>query len=454
MVWAIVASVTAVALTATGVTAYSLLAGGGVTLDAQLPADSVAYAEINLDPPAGQKVAALRFFHHFRDLNVREDSADLVSGLLEPLLNTDEAKRQYNDNVKPWLGKHAAFAADPQGSTSEPIAVIETTDSAKARAGLDALRQHGEDPFGYVIRDHVVVLARSEAVAQTAVDDAGKASLHGNDTFRQDLKSIGDDGVFTAWLDVARSGQLGSLGGLSGSADVSKADLRGRMVASLRFTDSTADLVLRAIGTGQGPSGDPVGPRLGKLPDDTAAAVALGGGDKLVRQTYQQLNQAGLSDQLTSMENDLGISLPEDLAALVGSTTVLAVSGTAGQVDFGVISRTDDPDRAKTAAERVSAKLGATSTIAVRPVADGTVLASSSDYADKLAGSGGLGTSDLFRSALPDLDGAQLAVYLDLQRTGKLDDPPLSGPASQLRAFGMTTGTQGDTLTVHLRVVV
>jgi Protein of unknown function (DUF3352) len=456
MLWAIVASVTAVLLTAGGVTAYTVLAGGGVTLDAQLPADSVAYGEINLDPPAGQKVAALRFFRHFHDLNVREDSTDLVSGLLEPLLDTPASKQQFNDNVKPWLGKHAAFAVDPQGNTSEPIAVIDSTDAAKARAGLAALRRQSQDQLGYVVTDHVVVLARSEAVAQRALDDAGKASLHGNSTFQQDLKSVGDDGVVTVWLDVAHSAQLGSLAGLPGadSPDLSKADLRGRVVANVRFTDSTADLVIRAIGTGGTVTGDAVGPRLAKLPDDTAVAVALGGGDELVRRAYRQLDQAGLHDELTSMENNSGLKLPDDVAALVGSSTVLAVGGNSDQPDFGVISRTDDTDRAKTAAERLSAKLGVTDAITVRPVADGTVLASSSDYADKLAASGGLGDSELFRATMPDLNGAQFAVYVDLQQTAKLGGAPLSGAGSELRAFGLTVSTQGDTSTMHLRLVV
>jgi hypothetical protein len=459
MLWSIVASATAVLLTAGGVTAYTLLAGGGVTLDAQLPADSVAYAEINLDPPASQKVAALRFFHHFRDLNVREDAADLISGLVEPLLDTAEVRQQYDQNVKPWVGKHAAFGIDPQGDAVEPIAVVESTDPAKARAGLDALRRQAKDAadqVGYVVTDKFVVLARSEAVARNAISDAAKASLHGNNTFQQDLKSVGDDGVFTAWLDLGRSAKLGSLAGVPGadSADVSKVDLRGRVVVNLRFTDSTADLTMRAIGTGEAPTGDAVGPRLAKLPDDTAVAVALSGGDKLVRQTYKRLDEAGLHDQLTSLENDLGISLPDDLAALVGSTTVFAVGGSSDQPDFGVVARTDDADGAKRAAERLSAKLGLDAGITVRSGADGTVLASSSDYADKLTGAGGLGNSDLFRAALPDLDGAQFVIYVDLQRVAKLADEPVSAGRSELRAFGMTTSTQGDISTVHLRLVV
>jgi hypothetical protein len=368
-----------------------------------------------------------------------------------------DTQRQYTDNIKPWLGKHAAAATDPQGSRAEPIAVIESTDAAKARAGLDALRRQGDGQFGYVVKGNVVVLARSDAVAQTAITDAGKSSLHDNDTFRQDLKSIGDDGVLTGWVDLARSGQLGSLASIpgTGSADVNKADLRGRAVAAVRFTDSTADLVVRAIGAGEGPTGEAVGPRLAKLPDDTAVAAALGGGDKLVRQTYQRLDQAGFGDQLRSLEKSTGLSLPDDLAALVGSTTVVAAGGAAGRVEVGAISRTNDVDRAKAAAERLSNKLGGAATLTVRPVADGTVFANSSDYADKLAASGGLGNSELFRAALPDVNGAQLAIYVDVQRTAKFaTDAETSGLGTEVRAYGITVNAQGDVSTAHLRLVV
>jgi hypothetical protein len=119
-----------------------------------------------------------------------------------------------------------------------------------------------------------------------------------------------------------------------------------------------------------------------------------------------------------------------------------------------VISRTNDTDGAKTAAERLAAKLGVTNGVTVRSVADGTVLASTSDYADKLAGSGGLGNSDLFKAALPDLNGAQFVIYVDVQRAAKLGDSPAGGAGSEVRAVGMTSSTQAGSSTVHLRVVV
>ncbi|MEN3361382.1 MAG: hypothetical protein V7637_5364 [Mycobacteriales bacterium] len=461
--WAVVASATAVALTAGGVTAYTLLAGSGVTLDTQLPGDSVAYAEVNLDPPAGQKVAALRFFHHFADLHVQENSPDLLEGLFEPLLDSPDTQRQYRENIKPWVGKHAAVAVDPQGDRGEMVVVIEATDTGKASTGLDTMRRQTHEQFGYVIKDKIVVLASSAAVAQAAVTAAGNSSLHDNKTFQGDVKSVGDGGILTAWADLAHLDKLTGLTGLTGPAGLpgggaaSGVDLpkaTGRAVASLKFTDNTADVVFRTFGTQQVPAGEAVGPRLGTLPEDTAIAVALSGGDRLVKQAYQQLKDAGLADEITSVEKNLGMSLPDDLAALVGSTTVVAVGGSSGAPAFGAIAKTADVDRAKTAAEKVSNKIGESRGLTVRSVGDSTVFASSPDYASKLAGNGGLGNSDLFKSAMPELAGAQFAVYVDVHGVGQLGGGNLSGPGAQLRAFGLTATTQGSDSTVHLRLVV
>ena len=48
-------------LAAGGVYAYSALSGGPAQLATHTPGDAVAYLEVNLDPPAAQKVAAIRF---------------------------------------------------------------------------------------------------------------------------------------------------------------------------------------------------------------------------------------------------------------------------------------------------------------------------------------------------------------------------------------------------------
>lgn len=452
MLWAGVAAATAVALTAGGVYAYTALSGGGAALAAKVPADVVGYAELNLDPPAGQKVSTIRFFRNFPDLQVGSDSGSIVDSLVEPLIGNPEERRRFTEGIKPWLGKHVAVVADPQGERVRPVVVAETTDAARTRSGLDKLNAaepDAGDRVGYVIDGDVVILAEQQAIAETAQRDAAAGALEGNETFKSDVGQVGDEGVLTAWVDLARAARYDT--GREGSTAV---DAQGRLAASLRFTDTTADLLVRTFGNPAKAGTEVVGPRLRTLPADTAGAVALSGGDELVRQAYRQLETAGLEDELDSAARDAGLRLPDDLVALAGSSTVLAVGGTESQPDVGTVSRTGDPDRARQAAEKVLAQLHGSQSVTMRSVPDGTVLASSAQYADKLTASGALGESEQFKAALPDLDKAQVAVYVDIRRAAELAAEPLPDSTRALRSFGITATSSGDSSTVRMRLVV
>src|SRR3954447_4720762 len=63
---AAIATVLAVVVVGGGVTvAYRQLSGGGPQPDKYAPASTFAFAKVDLDPSAGQKIAAYRFAHKF-----------------------------------------------------------------------------------------------------------------------------------------------------------------------------------------------------------------------------------------------------------------------------------------------------------------------------------------------------------------------------------------------------
>src|SRR4051794_25926984 len=68
--WAAIggAGVAVVGLAAGGWFAYSALSGGGTQPESVVPSTAAAYAELDLDPAAGQKIAAFRFLRRFPDL--------------------------------------------------------------------------------------------------------------------------------------------------------------------------------------------------------------------------------------------------------------------------------------------------------------------------------------------------------------------------------------------------
>ena len=445
---ALVATATAVVLAAGGVYAYSALSGGPAQLAAHTPGDAVAYLEVNLDPPAAQKVAAIRFLRKFPDAKTGDENGSLLDSVIEPLIPDEKSRRLYTEDVKTWLGDHAAVVADPQGGTVRTVVLAETTDEDKTRTGLDRINAEQADEKSkvrYAIADGVVYLAETQQAADTAARDGGATALDANGTFGGDVKKVGTDGIVTFWTDLTSAAKY--------DAQVGRSAAQGRVAGSLRFTDTTADLRIRTIGNQTKTGSQAVGPRLAKLPDDTAIAIGLSGGDELVRTAYDQLEEAGLSRMLDKAERDSGLRLPDDVAALVGSSTVVALGGTDDRRGLGLVSTTDDPASARRAADTLLRKVDPDSTLTVRSTADGTVLASSAAYADQLTADGGLGRQQLFTDSLPDLDRATAVVYVDLQKAADISGDELPSQVAALRSVGLTASSTGDESDVHLRLV-
>jgi len=446
LLWAAVAAGTAVVLTAGGVYAYSALSGGSTVLPARVPGDAVGYLEVNLDPPAAQKVAAIRFLRKFPTAKTGAEDGSLLDSVVEPLIEDPEARRLFVENVRPWLGEHVAVVGDPQDGAVQPVLVAETTDPGATRDGMEEILAQEFDPedqLHYAIVGDVVYLAETQAVADTAARDAGSAALDSNETFSADVDSVGDDGIVTFWGDLARAAALDPSGDAAGD---------GRVAGSLRFTDSTADLVVHTFDNAAGTGSELVGERVGSLPADTAVGLAVSGADDLIRSGYEQLEKGGLGEQLSEVEDDLGLQLPEDVAALVGTSTVMAMGGSSDQPGFGLVSKTDDVETAKQAAAALRRKLDGIGDVTVRSTADGVVLASSAAYADALGGSGALSEQDAFRAALPDLHSATAVLYVDLRRLAALNDEELPEEAGSVHAFGLTASTEGAETMIRIRL--
>jgi hypothetical protein len=442
-----VAAATAVVLTAGGVYAYTALSGGPAQLAEHTPGDAVGYLEVNLDPPAAQKVAAIRFLHKFPAAKAGDENGSLLDSVIEPLIPDAKTKRQFTEDIKPWLGDHAAIVADPQGGKIQSVIIVETTDEAKTRAGLD--RFNGEqtkdsEKVRYAFAGGLAYLAETQQAAQTAAGDGGSDTLAGNGTFNSDVGKVGADGILTFWADLAGAAKFDPEDGASA---------QGRLAGSLRFTDRTADLLIRALGNPAKTGSQPVGPRLAKLPADTAAALGLSGGDGLVRSAYEQLDKIGLGSTLEKAEQDSGLKLPDDVAALVGSATVVAFGGTRDEGGFGVVSTTDDQAGARRAADKILRKLDEDSSLTVRSTPDGTVLASSAAYADQLTANGTLGEQQLFKDTLPDVDSATAVVYVDVRKVAELSGEQVPEEGKAVASFGLTVSTSGDDSGIHLRLV-
>src|SRR5207248_8370672 len=135
--------------------AWSRLNGNGPQPAEVLPASTVAFAEVDLDPSVGQKLALYKLLQKFPSSSgLRPSDKDfgdwLVRRLSEGSSGADGSTLDFAKDVRPWLGKRFAVAAVPApagtgagGSAVDGVVVVQETDEKAAGAAMDKLRKSG-----------------------------------------------------------------------------------------------------------------------------------------------------------------------------------------------------------------------------------------------------------------------------------------------------------------------
>lgn len=455
-----------------GVTyAVGAVGGGGATPEEVIPASAFAFVKVDLDPSAGQKVGALRFARKFPDAKRQLGSSDDPrEALFEALSEDGRVAGDWRTDVQPWLGKRGAVAVLP-GATAEadpvPVVVLAVTDAERARAGL---RKVSSGKAQCSISGDFAVCASDAASARAAVSAAGRSSLADDDTFGGDVSALGGEGVATAWVDLAkarsavpalasalRDSAAGSMG-----AGLQAAQLKGRYVTSLRFDGDDLELTGRVEGADapaiSGTSG------VGELPAGTVAAAGTAGAGELVAAAWKQLRTSltatggadQLDQQLRSVQQQLGITIPDDVQAALGDRAVVAYGGMAqGTPQVALRVSGDSGSVSKLVAAATKAGGGSLTLASARAGTD-TVVASTKAYADSVASGSGLGGDPVFAAAVPDAKDAQQVLYVNVAALlGQLRDTGRSASDANLeplQAVGMSAGRDGSASTFTIRL--
>jgi hypothetical protein len=443
----------------------SFLSGGGLQPEALMPADVVAYADLDLDPAAGQKANLLRFSSAFAGTDARfADAGGIRSALVDRLLGGATVDP---DEVEAWLGDRYAVAllggdaAQPLPGAPQLVLALQVTDEAKAEAWLtDAL-----DGDGTVRVTQGYALVGAPGVDLDAVVAAAtEASLADSEAFRTAMDPLGS-GLAQVYLDVPALRDWLSGFGVGGTpAGLGTA---GPLAAVLKAEPDALELVASAAVAGAGTPRQPT-QLFGQLPDSTAAAFAMtGAGDALIDQWDEVLasQDLGLAPgqlrrELRQVERQTGLVLPDDLRTLLGDDLVVALDGTdlARYPELGarVVTDPDDAARVVAAIRPQLAELTGGYGIEARGTADGWVLATSAAYADQLtAGGGGLLDRPDVRATVPDIDAAVAAFYLDFAPLAELaGEGDLKEALTALSGLGMTVTVTGDQSVARLRVTV
>ena len=504
------------ALGAAATWAFVALSGGGPQPAEALPAGTIAYLSVDLDPSASQKIEAIKMFKKFPGFNDQveiESGDDLRRKVFD--LAQDESpcdNLDYDSDIATWIGDRAAVAAVMVDDKPAPVVAIQVTDEKLADAGLTKLAhcdatgdadEAGETTdLGWSIQGGYAILAEDDATADGVAKDAAEASLADDTTFTKWMDAVGDRGIVSMYaspeVGELAADALDNLGSDFGMADgvlpssavqqsslhaddstdaTTKAlkDFKG-MAATLRFSDGSLEMEwVGDPGTSLELYGDGSGTDvMSTLPADTAAAFGMQFADgwftKFLDQLVPQMGDGTtVDDVMTEMESATGLDLPDDIETLTGDSMVMSLGS---DFDLNTIQQSTDgsgiPVGVKihgdpTGIEAVLDKLrgqmpgSATDILASDTSGDFVAIAPDDSYRAALLEDGGLGDTATFKEILPNADKAVGLLYVDFDANDWLvqlagDDQEVSDNLEPLSGLGLTAWMDGDTSHAMLRL--
>ena len=192
--------------------AYGFLTTGPQPAEA-LPADTLGYVSIDLDPSGGQKIEALRTLNKFPAFE-DEVGIDTDDDIRKAIFDKIQEEAQcdgldYADDIEPWLGDRAAVAAvDLGGEAPDPVVVLQVKDADAAEKGLAAIEDcspgDDETEVGWTIEGDWAVIAETDDIAEKVADATKKGSLADDDDFKKWTDEAGDPGVVTLYAGPGR----------------------------------------------------------------------------------------------------------------------------------------------------------------------------------------------------------------------------------------------------------
>lgn len=424
-----------------GAYAASQLLGAGPQAAEALPDSVVAYASIDIDPGAKQKIEAVRTLRKFPDLRDElklKEKDDLRKRLFDEMVKgTDcEGEVSFDKDIEPWLGDKAAFAAaDLGGDTPSPVMALQITDRGDAEKGVKKLNGCGESPTedtSFAYTDDYLIVSDGEDNAEKIVKDAAKGSLADDKSFTDWTDKAGGDGIISFYVsekaaELLKDSLPPEVAGQSADVDKAIAEFKG-MAGALRFADAGLEIEVAAEGGDEFVGDAELGGPLGELPKDTAIALGIGVPKDFAASVIDQLGSAfgGQADSMVAeIEAQTGLDVPDDIQTLLGDAVLVALGGdapekiqdTSGPTDipFG-LKILGDADKIKAVVAKAEERSGtslADSGIVQDNEGDAFVLASNEDFAETLKTKGSLGDNENFTAVVPEADKSSFALFID-----------------------------------------
>jgi hypothetical protein len=444
-----------------GAFAYSRISGGDQPA-AVLPGNAFAYARVDLNPSAGQRVAALRFLMKFPSvkdqIGLTSDNDDLRQKLFE-LIKKDAGDNltdvDFDKDVKPWLGDRAGVAALPgtDGDVPNVVVAVQVKDENKAKVGLDKLFNDEKNKPGVAFTGKYAILADNQGKVDSAVAASKDNPLQNNKKFDTDMSALGEQGFASFWADTKA---IGELSGSKLTVEQRAALPEGSAAAALRFDSQYVELkgVVhgdKTLKAGKAHAGDIIS----TLPDSTAGALALSDGETLISTIWEQLDKSmsgtgmKLDDLTKNFTEQYGLTLPDDLKPLLGKNLAVVVDKDSSDTPKIAARMETDPGKAEQVVDKVTGLIRSrtAANVPIEKAKDGDTLVVATDqaYAEQVLKGGSLGQTENFKQAVPDTKGAVMLGYVDFGAAGSFagqftDNKDLAA----LRSAGYVIRVTGD----------
>lgn len=361
----------AAVLIGAGAFAFVKLSGGGTQPHDVLPNTTIAYARVDLDPSAGQKVATLRLIRKFpdlaRELGIKNPEQDVRRLIVEEAVQGCDI--DFDTDVEPWLGSRVGIAAIPASDVPDPVFALQVDDEGAARKGLRSLEKCGGEPTsGIAFLDGYAIVAETQAIADRAKAGAVKAPLADDQAFSDSMSDLGDEGLASAWVDMKAVLEVPAVK-KEFPGDVAAQLGNGSIAVTLRAKSDALEIVSTADGLPKNAETAPID--IGSLPGTTAAAIGIRMPAEAVRDqwdaAFEGMEASGedLDGMMNAFESDTGLRLPEDLETLFSGGLTLAVGernldtiatmqGPPNPADFDLGIRMGDPKAEDLAARLIA----------------------------------------------------------------------------------------------------
>ena len=325
-----------VLLAGAAVAFFVLTSGRGPQPETAMPADTIAFVKIDLDPSAGQKVNALRFLRaNLPDdagIDIDPEAEDPIGNALSSTGIFDNADFTWSD-IDAWLGDRAAVAAVPNGPGEVAPALFVRVDDETAMTSFFA--RFAPDIAVAMVREGYAVIAEDQQI----VDRIARSTrwLTDDSDFQQAMSALGAGRILSAWVSLpAAIAAQQSLSDLTGASlpSTEAADVQGSLAMGLAVEPDVLELLTVADGLvvdGETLPWMPPSDDLASLPGDVVAGVTMGNlgdylGDVLALDSVRE-QVPDLEDEVAAQ---LGVSLDDVLAILSTSATVFAMESPEG----------------------------------------------------------------------------------------------------------------------------